>query len=288
MVRSLRIDSHVHLQPHGQRPPVNRARLDEYVAAATANGIEGFAVTEHLFRFHEAYDLLMGWWDRDPNPALARMVEHYWQDHVNLRLPEYVELVEEGKKDGLPIVLGLEMDWIPGKVEELRLLLAPYAWDIVLGSVHWIGAFGFDDAAFLREWERRDADQVFREYAGLIGELADSGLADVLAHPDLPKLFGHQPTNRGWFHQALVAAATRGGCAVEINTNGLNKAGGIYPDVELLRAARAAGLPVTLASDAHTPDRVGADFVVAAAHAKSAGYEEFCFYRARQRLTAAL
>jgi len=284
----LRIDSHAHLQPHGEQPLVNRARLDEYVAAATANGIDGIAITEHLFRFHEAYDLLAGWWDKDPNPALAAMVKRYWDDHVNLRLSDYVALVERAKAEGLPVALGMEMDWIPGRADQLRQLLSPYSWDIVLGSVHWIGAFGFDDADFLGEWARRDVDDVFREYAQLIGELADSGLADVLAHPDLPKLFGHKPSDPGQFHAALIAAATRGGCALEINTNGLRKPGGIYPDAALLRAAQTAGLPVTLASDAHSPERVGADFGSAAAHARAAGYSEFSFYRARQRMTAAL
>jgi len=284
----LRVDSHVHLQPHGERPPVHRERLDEYVSAAAANGVEGIAITEHLFRFREAYDLLAGWWDQDPNPALAVMVKQYWDDHVNLILSDYVALVEQAKADGLPVALGMEMDWIPGKADQLRELLSPYSWDIVLGSVHWIGAFGFDDADFLEEWSRRDVDSVFREYAQLIGELADSGLADVLAHPDLPKLFGHKPADAGEFHGALIAAATRGGCALEINTNGLRKPGGIYPDLALLRAAQTAGLPVTLASDAHSPERVGADFGFAADHARTAGYSEFSYYRARERLTARL
>jgi histidinol-phosphatase (PHP family) len=279
----LRIDSHVHLQPHGEKPTVDRARLDQYVTAAAANGIDGLAITEHLFRFQEAYELLAGWWDSDPDPTLARMVKRYWDDHVNLRLPDYVALVEQAKADGLPVALGLEMDWIPGRADALQQLLAPYAWDIVLGSVHWIGAFGFDDEDFLGEWARRDVDAVFAEYADLIAQLAQSGLADVLAHPDLPKLFGHKPRDPSAFHRTLITAAVRAGCALEINTNGLRKAGGMYPDVTLLRAARRAGLAVTLASDAHTPDRVGADFDIAAAHARSAGYTEFCSFRARER-----
>ena len=280
----MRIDSHVHLQPHGERPTVDRARLDAYVAAAQRNGVDALAITEHLFRFHEAYDLLYGWWDQDPNPALAATVRRYWRDHVSLSLPRYVRLIESARAEGAPLLLGMEMDWIPGRADDLRRLLAPYDWDIVLGSVHWIGAFGFDMEESLPEWQRRDVDTVFREYAGLIDELAGSGLADVLAHPDLPKVFGHYPSDPDTFHASLVAAAVRGGCAIEINTNGLNKVGGIYPAASLLHAAHEAGVPATLGSDAHTQDRVGHGFDVALLHARRAGYATISSFKKRRRL----
>jgi histidinol-phosphatase (PHP family) len=277
------IDSHVHLQPHGQTPPVNRALIDRYVDAARRHGLEAIAITEHLFRFREAYDLLAGWWDTDPDPALAAATKCYWDDHVNLSLPEYVRLIESAKADGLPVTLGLEMDWIPGRADDLRALLAPYAWDVVLGSVHWIGAFGFDIEESPAEWQRRSVDGVFHEYAQLIEELAGSGLADVLAHPDLPKLWGHTPSDVNGFAQRLVAAAVRGGCTIEVNTNGLNKPGGIYPSASLLRLARDAGIPATLASDAHTPERTGEAFDAAVAHLRAAGYDEWLSFAGRVR-----
>ncbi|MGI8554356.1 MAG: PHP domain-containing protein, partial [Dehalococcoidia bacterium] len=209
------IDSHVHLQPHGERPPVDRARLDRYVDTASRNGVEAICITEHLFRFREAYELLEGWWNDDPNPSLAAATKAYWQDHVNLTMADYVRLIEEAKTDGLPVFLGLEMDWIPGREDALRRLLQPYAWDVVLGSVHWIGAFPFDNEDFLEEWERRDTDDIFREYSHLLLELAGSHLADVLAHSDLPKLFGHRPSSFTPLHHAIVAAAAGSGYALE-------------------------------------------------------------------------
>ena len=51
---------------------MTRERIELYVHAARANGVERIAITEHLFRFQEAFDLLAGWWDEDrDNPALA-------------------------------------------------------------------------------------------------------------------------------------------------------------------------------------------------------------------------
>ena len=276
------VDAHVHLQPHGEKPPVDRARIELYVEHARRNGVDIIVFTEHLFRFTEAFDLLYGWWDADPNPAFAAITAAYWRDHANISLPEYVRLIEEAKSDGLPVRLGLELDWIPGRAEDLRRLLAPYAWDCVLGSVHYLGAFGIDMSEFEAEWRRRDFDAVWSEYAQFVEDLAGAGLCDVLAHPDVAKVWGFMPPDVAPYHRRLVEAARANGLALEINTNGLRKpVGAIYPDPEMLRLAREAGVPVTLASDAHYPERVGNWFEDAAALARAAGYEESAAFEGR-------
>jgi histidinol-phosphatase (PHP family) len=238
--------------------------------------------TEHLFRFREAYELLKGWWDADPDPALAAATHAYWLDHVNLSLIAYVRLIEEAKADGLPVRLGLELDWIPGRAEELRALLKPYAWDCVLGSVHWLGAFLIDDERSLAEWDRRDVAAVWDEYGRFIEDLADARLVDVLAHPDVVKVFGRRPADESPLHRRIVAAAARNGLALELNTNGLRKpAGELYPHPDLLRAARSADVPITLASDAHLPERLGAWFPEAVAAAREAGYDGYLVFERR-------
>lgn len=284
------VDSHVHLQPHGERPPVTRERIELYVESALASGVEKLAFTEHLFRFQEAYDLLHGWCDEDTaHPALAGAARAYWEDHVSGKVEDYVRAVEQAKSDGLPVLLGLEMDWLPGRAEELRRFLAPYDWDIVLGSVHWIGSWGFDNRDSepdWAEWERRDIDEVFEDYASLLRELAASKLCDVLAHPDLPKLFGHRPTSFTPLHDSILDAAREGGCAVEVNSAGLDKpVGEAYPAAPVLEAARAASLPITLASDAHVPEKVGRNFNRITALAADAGHEAFVSFEQRRRVS---
>lgn len=283
------VDGHVHLQPHGEQPVVDRARIELYVEHARANGVDVLVVTEHVFRFREAYALLEGWWNDDPDVSLAALTHAYWQDEVNLSLPEYVRLIEAAKAEGLPVRLGLEMDWIPGRAEDLHRILAPYAWDCVVGSVHQLGAFQIDHDGFLDEWQRRDVAAVWDEYAQCIEDLADARLVDVIAHPDLPKVFGHRPADPGPVHGRIVAAAARHGLALEINTNGARKrCAEMYPHPDVLGAARAAGVPVTLASDAHTPERVGASFAEAMVLARAAGYEEYAVHERRRRCAVPL
>ncbi len=276
------IDCHTHLQPHGEQPPMTRERIDEYVRAGAARGVTTVCITEHLFRFEEAYKLLYGWWESDPDPKLASMADQYWRDHVSGSVADYVRLVEEAKSAGVPVLLGLEMDWIHGKEDELRRFLAPYGWDIVLGSVHYIGAWGFDEPAFIDEWSRRDVAGVWGDYGALVRELAESGLVDALAHPDLPKVFGHRPADETPLHDAILAGAAVHGTAVELNSNGIRRCKEIYPAMPLLERAHALGLPITLASDAHTPDRVGANFGELVAWARRAGYEQAHAFVARK------
>ncbi|MGB2696091.1 MAG: PHP domain-containing protein [Dehalococcoidia bacterium] len=271
---------------------MTRERIERYVEAGRANSVTAIAITEHLFRFREAFDLLSGWWDRDPDPTLARLTHEYWRDHVSGTMAEYVRVVEEAKSFGLPVLLGIEMDWVPDRTDDLHKLLAPYDWDVVLGSVHWIGSWGFDQierAEQRAEWERRDTDTVFDDYAALLRDLAASGLCDVLAHPDLPKIFGHRPSSFTPLHYAIVESARSAPCAIEINSNGYNKpAAEPYPALPVLERACEAGLAITLASDAHQPERVGARFDDLAALAGRAGYQEFVSFERRTPIAHAL
>lgn len=263
---------------------MTRERVEEYVRAGEGRGVTRIALTEHLFRFEEAYRLLDGWWEDDPDPSLGAMAQKYWQDHVSGSIADYVRLVESCKSAGLPVLLGLEMDWLHGRADALQEFLAPYDWDIVLGSVHYIGAWGFDDPRFLDEWKRRDVAGAWSDYGTLVEELAQSGLADVLAHPDLPKVMGYRPADETPLHDTIIRAASSAGLALEMNSNGVRRCQEAYPAPPLLRRARESGLQITLASDAHTPERVGAEFARLRELAVAAGYGEASWFRGRERV----
>jgi histidinol-phosphatase (PHP family) len=282
------VDCHTHLQPHGSAPPMTIERIEEYVRAGAERGVTTICITEHLFRFSEAYEMLFGWWDADPDERLAGMVARYWKDHVSGSVTDYVRVVEQAKTAGLPVMLGLEMDWLHGKEEVLRKFLAPYDWDIVLGSVHYIGSWGIDDDEFLFEWERRNVAQAWREYGDLMKELAETGLVDALTHPDVVKKFGHRPADETPLHDLILAGAAVNGTAVELNSNGLRRCNEIFPALPLVERARKLGLPITLASDAHYPHLVGDRFDELAAWAKRAGYAEATTFVGRKAQAYAL
>jgi histidinol-phosphatase (PHP family) len=70
--------------------------------------------------------------------------------------------------------------------------------------------------------------------------------------------------------------------AVEVNTAGLRKpCQELYPAQELLDELFAAGVPVTVGSDAHRPSEVGAGWNEARAALMAAGYRSVLVFRQR-------
>ena len=200
-------------------------------------------------------------------------------------LATYVNWVRDAQREfpTLPIKLGLEVDFIPGREDWIRELAARYPWDYFLGSVHHLGDFPVDRSA--ADWQGQDVEARWREYFALWQQAARSRLFDSLAHPDLPKKFGRQPPTdfTDVFDRVLREVATAG-VAIEVSTAGLRKpCREIYPSEQFLRIAHRHNIPITLGSDAHIPQDVGLDFDKAVALARRCGYNSICRFTRRKR-----
>jgi len=281
------LDYHLHLWEHGRRPlHTTLDAVRAYCAQAQRHGVTEIALTEHLHRFRQADRVLNGWWREDPNPALRADMESYWTEEQGGDLDEYVEVVLAAKAEGLPVVLGLEVDYYRDRMHDVQSILDGYPFDVLLGSVHWLGAWGFDnfaEPAFAAEWDARTIESVWDDYTTSLEELADSGVCDVLAHPDLCKITGRMPAVPDEWHARMAEAAARSGMAAEINTNGFRKpVAEAYPSPSLLARFHAAGVPVTTATDAHEVVRVAERGADVRALLASVGYESLQAYAARQ------
>ena len=284
------LDYHLHLWPHGQQ--ASAPTLDElaaYCDEAAAKGVTEIALTEHLFRFRQVDDIARGWWNEDDeaSPELKATMADYWHEHNHADLDAYVEAVLDAKRQGLSVVLGLEVDYYADRMHKVGDLLAQYPFDVLLGSVHWIGAWGFDDydnAVVSAEWDRRDLNKTWEAYTRALEELADSRTCDVLAHPDLCKVTGRRPAAPDEFYDRMAEAAARTGMAAEVNSAGWRKpVEEAYPAPSLLARFREKNVPVTTASDAHTRDLVAHRADDMRALLAGAGYSQLAAYRGRSR-----
>jgi histidinol-phosphatase (PHP family) len=261
-VREL-IDCHIHTQRCGHAT----GTVDDYVREAVRAGLIGMAITEHLALPEEF----------DPHSHLSMPacdLEDYLVE-VDLAAQRYPDI---------QIVTGLEADYLPGREAETRAAIedARHRADgarFVLGSVHFLGSWAFDDPHNVDEWDRRDVDAAWTEYFEVWCEAALTGMFDCMAHPDLPKKFGHFPGfDPADLYAEAAGAAAAAGVAVEISTAGLRKpVAELYPGPDLLRAFRLAGVPVTVGSDAHEPREVGYRILSAYDGAAAAGYREVQF-----------
>ena len=278
-------DNHLHLYPHRSHAsdPVPEGfpaeLIERYCRAAESRGIPELGFTEHLYRFTESERVLGRFWEADraggSSPAAladftARMVE---LDRV-FRIEEYVEAVLEAKERGFPVLLGLEVDFIPGTEEAVAELLAPYPWDFLLGAVHWVGGWAIDTSECAGEFERRGVRKSWEQYFALVMEMIRSGIADVLAHVDLCKKYGYRPAREPLdLYGQVVEAATAHRWAVEVSSQGLrNPAREVYPSPAFLRMFNEAGVSITLASDGHVAAEVGWGRREVVAAARQAGY----------------
>jgi histidinol-phosphatase (PHP family) len=283
------LDYHLHLWEHGPRPLESTLeQVAAYCAHAAEHGVTEIALTEHLHRFRQADAVFNGWWDdTDDRPAVRQGMADFWNSEVGADLDRYVEVALAAKAEGLPVVLGLEVDHYPGRMDEVARLLDGYPFDVLLGSVHWLGAWGFDNwyvPAFAEEWDARDVEAVWRAYTDALVELADSGTCDVLAHPDLVKVYGRRPGAGAVdeCHARMAEAAARSGMAAEVSSAGWFKpVAEAYPARSLLERFHAAGVPITTASDAHKLERVAARRPEVRELVTAAGYTELCAFDGR-------
>ena len=201
---------------------------------------------------------------------------------------QYLQIVEEARQTQpqLPIRLGLECDFIPGREAWVRELAGMANFDYLIGAVHYITPdWDVDNPLKLDRWKQQPVEEVWTRYFRALGQAAQSGLFDFLAHPDLVKKFGHFP--RGdllpYYREALDAIEASG-MAIEVSTAGLRKeVGEIYPSVQFLKEAFRREIPVLISSDSHDPREVGHEFSRARQLLREVGYRELTAFRARQK-----
>ena len=255
------VDYHMHLRAPDESIDHSVDAVERFVETAAERGIDEIGFTEHVYYFEQTRHL----WSMP-----------YHLERCVYNIEPYVDALVEAKRRGYPVKLGIEVDYEPGLEEETAEALQPYPWDYVLGSIHFLDGLGIDAAPSLVE--SVGPEQAWRRYYGALADAARTGLFDSLAHPDLVKFHGPEID---WDWDGV--ARSMDGVAIEVSSAGLHKPHGkLYPSPALLTAARAQGLPITLASDAHVPQNVGRDLDRAVEHARGAGYETVTVFDGRE------
>jgi histidinol-phosphatase (PHP family) len=266
-------DYHVHLRPDEDDAtaarfftPENAARYRE---AASERGIEELGVSEHVHRFTAA----LGVWQHD-----------WWKNNARDDIDEYNAFVREA---GLKV--GIEADLVRGREEQMAALLDARRWDYVVGSVHFLQ----DEAVDMRDspwdiWRSADPDEVWERYFRTLGHAAATGMFDILAHPDLVKVWGSSaPRPQGElrrFYELAMPGIEQSDVAIEVSTAGLRKpVGEIYPDAEFLSMCLELGKPVALSSDAHVPGDLGHGYDQAIGFLRGLGVDELAVFEGRER-----
>jgi histidinol-phosphatase (PHP family) len=266
-------DYHVHLRPDDLDATAadhfTAGNAERYRTVASERGIQELGVAEHVYRFSAALDV----WQHP-----------LWRQYAVDDLDAYCEFVRE-RTD---LKLGIEADFIPGREDRTATLLESREWDYVVGSVHFLGDHAVDYDRY-DVWTRGESpDRVWKTYFEWLGEAARTGLFDILAHPDLVKVWGpERPRPEGdlrrYYDRAMEGIA-ESGVAIEVSTAGLRKpVAELYPDRAFLEMVLDAGNPIALSSDAHAPDQLGYRYEQALETLDELGVREIAVFDRRER-----
>lgn len=262
------VDYHIHTK----RCRHARGEDREYVEAALKKGLKEMGFADHVPRFYEP-----------PSPDVK--VNERGMNRSELE--GYLESVFELRRQypEISIKLGLEVDFVPGWEKETEAITTGYPWDYIIGSVHFISEWNY---GYILNEKEHGPEEIYPVYFDRVAQAAESGLFDILAHVDLPKrtFTRLDPEVMAELHQALAIRLGKADAVIELNTYGIrgSKRGdvGIYPDQGLLRLCRHHGVRVTLGSDAHRPQDVGADLDRAAKLLTKVGYREIVVFNKRR------
>ncbi|MEJ7750143.1 MAG: histidinol-phosphatase [Thermoleophilaceae bacterium] len=267
-------DLHVHLRPDDEATPASdyftAANAQRYREAATERGITELGVSEHVHRFSQSLDVWTHPW---------------WRQNAHDDIDAYCAFVREETD----LRLGIEADFVPGREDRMANLLDGRDWDYVIGSVHFLRDEAVDMLGTDWDiWRSNDPEKVWRRYFETLGEAAHSGLFDILAHPDLVKVWGASaPAPEGdlrRFYDLAMDGIADSDVAIEVSTAGLRKpVGEIYPARDFLEMCLEAGRPVALSSDAHLPEDLGHAYDRAVDWLGEIGVSEIAVFDRRER-----
>jgi histidinol-phosphatase (PHP family) len=238
-----------------------------YVERAKALGLSNFGFSDHSHWMLQACGERLA--------MLAGELDAYVADVLALQ----AEYDSEAPRP-FHVRLGMEMDFMPSRLPLAREIQSRYDWDYIIGSVHNIG---FEKLQAPEMYDQWSIDDVCELYFHQLGMMVDERFCDIIAHIDLPKKMGRRPASGMLSHvESLIPAILAAGMAVEINTSGRDApAQEFMPGWEVIEALAAAGVPLTLSSDAHAPHQVGRHFAEVLAGLRRLGVRELVYFEGR-------
>lgn len=237
--------------------------MEEYVQRAIELKIDIFGFSEHAPM------------DFDKKYRLDIKDKEFYENSVNSLKEKY--------KNQIKILLAYEVDFMQN-VKMLDEILEAKV-DYLIGSVHFLDGWGFDNPEFIGTYENSDIDKIWEDYFNCIEAMAKSNLFDIVGHLDLIKIFKFMPKKEiKIMAQKAIKAIKKSNMVIEINPAGLRKPiNETYPSKLLLEMCYEHEIPITFGCDAHSVEQVGFGYEQAVTLAKNVGYHKCVFFKNRER-----
>lgn len=251
----------VDLHNHTTRCNHAEGSMEEYVLQAIENGTRYFGFSEHAYM------------DFDPGYRMKKEEMAGYEAEIARLRNQYA--------DKITLLTAYEVDYLPGHMDPDVLEASV---DYLIGSVHFLDGWGFDNPEFIGGYKDRDIDTIWREYFEAVAKMAESRLFDIVGHLDLIKVFKFMPkSDMTPVFRKTLEAIKESNMSIELNPAGLRKkVGEPYPSPKLLQMAYEMEIPITFGSDAHKPRDVGFGSSEILKLARDTGYRNCAVYFSRE------
>ncbi len=212
-----------------------KGEMEEYIQTAIQKDIKYFGFSDHApMDFDKKY----------------RMNFNDMQQYEN-----EVKRLKNEYKDKIEILLGYEVDFLPNHMDK-RVLKAKV--DYLIGSIHFLNGWGFDNPEFIGEYKNKDIDKIWEEYFEAIKNMAKSGLFDIVGHIDLIKVFKYLPQKEvKLIANEAIKEIKKANMVIELNMAGYKKPiNDLYPSNDILELIKEHDIPITFGSDAHDSNEI--------------------------------
>lgn len=262
-------DFHIHTEFSGD----SVASVDKVIQAAINKGMKYMAFTDH-----NDFEFENGLFELD--------TERYFSFMSDKK--------QEYKKD-IDISIGIECGLEPRFADRINHLIGSYDFDFVIGSSHVING---RDPYYKEYFENRSVHDAMVEYLkSIIENLEVFDNFDIYGHLDYMMRYApvgieekrYEYDEYGELFDIILKTIINKGKGIEINTSPLRS--GLYdpnPNLQVLKKyLEFGGNIITVGSDAHTPEDVGASFDEASEILTSAGFKHYNIFSGRKPLEIA-
>ncbi|MCT4614346.1 MAG: histidinol-phosphatase [Marinifilaceae bacterium] len=229
--------------------------------------------------------------------------DQYWSMRYE-NINQYCDQIRyfQNIEKSLNISLGLEADYAPGLSYSFNHWRVLYDIDYIIGSVHMVklsdSEFLFIDGSF-EEFEKNvnsllggDVQALVKLYFGQINEMIINQKPDIVGHIDKVlmnslKLLNFR--NEMWYKKIVdetISILKKSDCIVEVNTRGIykKKSDFLFPDDYMLSQCISFGIPLCIASDAHTVEEIDMEYSNCLEILKEMGLKKIKFIKDRMLL----
>lgn len=248
-----------------QKGSYDASWIDLYLKEAKRKGLREVGIVDHLYRFKETRSYFEKYVEIG-STDLGHKQRRWLNQVMTESMADFVAAITEAKKrwaeEGITLRLGIEADYFPGGEEELKELLRSYEWDYVIGSVHFLNGWGFDNPETQHLFLNYDLEALYEDFFQVVEKAIRSQLFQFVAHLDNLKVFNFRPDEKLLVkhYEKVADALVETGTATEINAGLYYR----YPVKEMCPSPRFLdvlihrGVSFTTSSDSHFPDDIGA------------------------------